>query len=118
MLLSARGPATRLILRVILRLPLTSSPPSQHQNNGAKAEGALRSHHGPPLLVEVSKSFCRVLWWDEGLDTGMATIIGEAFHARSHFLSHPGDQELALTGAGAGHGPHHHCQEVTSCGIN
>lgn len=75
-----------------------------------KARGALGSHQGPPVLVEVSKSFCKALWWDEELATGTATVVREAFHARSHLLSR---QKPALTGAGAGRGPPLHCQEVT-----
>lgn len=40
------------------------------------------------MLAEVSKGFCRALWWDEELATGTATIMRGAFQARSHFLSH------------------------------
>lgn len=53
-----------------------------------KARGALGSHRGPPVLAEVSKGFCRTLWWDKELATGTATVTRGAFQARSHFLSH------------------------------
>lgn len=78
-----------------------------------KARGALGSHQGPPVLVKVSKSFCRARRWDEELATGMATVMREPFHTRSHLLSRLSDQEPAVTGAGAGHRPPLHCQGVT-----
>ena len=65
-----------------------------------KARGALGSHQGPPALVQVSKSFCKVLRWDEELATGTATVRRGGSHARAHLLSHPSHQELAATGAG------------------
>lgn len=74
-LLSAQGPTARLTLQVILRLPLTSSPHSQHRNNGAKGEGGTGESPGAPVLVEVSKSFCRALRGDKELATEMATIM-------------------------------------------
>lgn len=82
-----------------------------------KARGKLGSHQRPPELVEVNKCFCRVLWWDKELATGMVIITREAFHTSSHPLSHSSNQELAWTRSGTRHRSPLHCQEVASCGI-
>lgn len=113
-LLSAWGPAARLILQVILSLPLTSSPPSQQQNNGAKGDRALGTPHG--LLYS---------WGSAGAAVGHPGGQGAGYrdghpHERGFPHQVPSPEPPKRAGAavtGAGRGPALRCQGVTQCGI-
>lgn len=112
-LLSARGPAARLILQVILSLPLTSSPPSQQRNNGAKGERALGTPHGPLRS-----------WGSAGAAAGHPGGQGAGYgdghpHERGFSRQVPPPEPPKRAGAAvtaAGRGPALRCQGVTQCG--